>query len=141
MNNTVKFRYWDKNKNEMVYVEGIFNKRPWTETSTFAQYESHQKYHDVEIMQFTGLKDKDGVEIYDDDIVYAHMNSTRYIVKHGLYDNLQIDNTPSPNCYGWYITSDSKPRYNEYFDGESLQGSGEFLTVVGNIYQNPGLLE
>lgn len=94
----------------------------------------------VYVMQYTGLKDKDGAEIYEGDIVYARMSSKYYVVSHGLYDHLVIDDKPSPNCYGWYITSDTKPRYNEYFDGESLEGAEEFLAVVGNIYETPNLL-
>jgi len=90
------------------------------------------------LMQFTGLQDKNGVDIYEGDILFAHMNEALYVVKHGLYIHSNIDNDgESPDCYGWYLhrTSDHSENY-----GESLEGSKKFLESKGNIYENPELL-
>lgn len=76
--------------------------------------------------QYTGLKDKNGKRIFEGDIVKTDKFSEpnkQYIIKYDLQ-------------FGAFIGQD---RYNVYFvtfDGDS----GEF-EVIGNIYDNPELLE
>jgi len=40
-----KFRVYDYNKKEMIYLNGIFNNNPFTEKSRFPQYESIKEFH------------------------------------------------------------------------------------------------
>lgn len=86
---------------------------------------------------FTGRCDKNGKEIYKNDIVYAHMNNKYYLVSHGLYFNIEIDRDgENTDCYGWFIKWKDEDLY-----GESLEGSDKWLSVVGNNYDNPELLK
>jgi uncharacterized phage protein (TIGR01671 family) len=83
------------------------------------------KYNEVDIIakrQFTGLQDKDGVDIYEDDIVDGVIHQD-YSINIGrvLYD-----------YNGYRILTLTK----------SVQFTlTEKLTVIGNIYENPELLE
>lgn len=86
-------------------------------------------------MQYTGLKDRNGKEIYEGDIV-AGRNAPDYVksvVRIGMSET-EVD-------FGEY--SISKPYYGVYLEGSiDLEGRllrGE-MEVIGNIYENPELL-
>ena len=113
----LKFRAWDKDAGKMLFFSSIFNHRPFTELSTFAQYESFPKYHELEIMQFTGLQDKRGKDVYEGDIIRegGRIVCIRYSEKYARFE--YTIPTGIAGLYGFY---------------------GE---VIGNIKDNPELLE
>jgi hypothetical protein len=71
--------------------------------------------HDIKLMQFTGLKSKSGTEIYEGDIV----DGRRYY---------------RPALYGRRV---AKMDYQSLNDLERWCND---IEVIGNIYENPGLL-
>ena len=96
------------------------------------------------IEQYTGLKDANGNEIYESDILQC--GSHLYIVKFGHYDNDATDIDGLEHGYGWFgekIPPDPKDKWT-YCGILSFANWAETLskitTIIGNIHQNPELL-
>lgn len=107
----IKFRAWDKKKKEMItkmYIKRI-NIYEETLNNLFED-------KDVVFMQYTGLKDINGKEIYEGDIIKnPHGKSViEYI-------------------YSSFHPLDESDGYNSGYKSEEVE-------VIGNIYENPELL-
>lgn len=117
MQREIKFRAWDGKR---ITTSGImFNtSTSCITTPTIPSFNPDGKEKDFyQVMQYTGLKDKDGVDIYEGDIC-----ETRF----GLTVVIQYDNY----CAAF------KPFLNEY----PMEWRCYILRVIGNIYANPELL-
>lgn len=81
-------------------------------------------------MQSTGLFDENGVEIFEGDIVqfedYYEVSDSLYINK-GIIEWCQG---------GFHVTNRDSVLMEDLLDGDSLD-----VTIIGNIYENPELLE
>jgi uncharacterized phage protein (TIGR01671 family) len=86
---------------------------------------------DAIIMQYTGLKDKNGKEIYEGDI----------FVLFGSFKNIIEFNNGS---FGYWVYPDKSYRYfisfleNKHF--EINNGASNKIEVIGNIYEHPELI-
>lgn len=87
-------------------------------------------YNDVELMQYTGLKDKNGAEIYEGDILSTDLSRPYLIVefRNGAF---------------MYQCHDSGRNYYDFMEpaNERLKINTKYHEVIGNIYENPELLE
>jgi len=123
MNREIKFRAWGKSKRAMYYQDFAVN--PDGTTKTWGLYEH------LELMQYTGLEDKNGKEIYEGDIVTAGDNYPSII--EWSHDGDKIEGT------GWCLHEVYKGDYDRYHTTDAYtNGLGE---VIGNIYENPELLK
>ena len=104
----IKFRAWD------TQLKKIFN-----DIEYHGKYKCNEKKEIFIVMQFTGLKDKNGKEIFEGDIV---------IHKLFLIGNTYPMNIKFRNC-AFYI--------NEILLSKC---KSKDIEVLGNIYENPELL-
>ena len=137
----IKFRAWDKQLKEMASVICL-NIGEWSEDhilkSKSHPYTYNQVFENIELMQFTGLLDKNGNEIYEGDILLVpefyetpEMANTDYIqwvvvFKFGMFTLENKENTAE---------SDSASLHS---DLEAYDGDFE---VIGNVYEHPELVK
>ena len=118
----IKFRAWHKEKKIMGEVLGIdiLHKEIFFSNEDVDCYE-HTDFKDIELMQYTGLKDKNNKEIYEGDIVTLH--NSKYKV---------IFNTKEAR----FVLRDDE------FESEIpfTNNNNERMEIIGNIYENPELL-
>jgi len=92
----------------------------------------------VEVMQFTGLKDKNGKEIFDGDIL-SIKTKTR-VLKCGVEWNSEVC------CYDLYVYANTQKiassLYKNIEDAAKVMNKPfiELCEVIGNIYENPKLI-
>ena len=121
----IKFRAWHKEKKIIGEVFGIdiLHKEIFFSNGDVDCYGfSDFKY--IELMQYTGLKDKNNKEIYEGDIVKLRANHGIGVVKY--YDE-----------WGAFVIEYIKPRPLAVL---GMNYYKEDIEVLGNIYENPELL-
>lgn len=106
---------------------------------------------DIILMQSTGLKDKNGKEIFEGDILKFNDEWPDYCYEgyaDGSIDGInyvEIERETTCFTFGKFQTSDSSLLYfmkDEYLSFEDLITDKDFeFEIVGNIYENPELLE
>lgn len=124
-----KFRAWHKTWEEMGKVKRIrFDDDGNVTTVLFKGKDlgTNTKVYEIELMQSTGLHDKNGKEIFEKDIL--DYNGRKVIVKwHGSYA-----------CFIYEFVDELKNRTAEW---QPLYLAYYKFEIVGNSLENPELLE
>ena len=120
------FRAWSKLASRMYIVNGLYFDRGMVQYANNDNAIRFIKLKNIILMQSTGLKDKNGKEIFEGDIV--DYKGRKAVVKwHGSYASFiyRFVNELQERVSEWH------PLFLAYYHFE----------IIGNIYENPELLE
>lgn len=143
---TIKFRAWDKKKKVMRPIYGVLAKIEWDQKNNpfrigiyeFVQTDENGhgdwdgfelEQDEFELMQYTGLKDKNGKEIYEGDVVVIPAG---YGGDKWYEEWIGIIDYDAPEFF-------INERYLKPFGFQDFEYSE--TEIIGNIHENPELIK
>ena len=146
-----KFRVWDNAVNKMWNVVTIYIKDEWVKVNDGSIYGiTKDLVRDYVLMQSTGLKDKNGVEIYEGDIIEFEDESFCYpfddeaIVETINRAQVIIDKVKGIFLENFMVKDSMIAKeYKYYYDLPTSEKTIFFkeCSVVGNVFEDENLLE
>jgi uncharacterized phage protein (TIGR01671 family) len=156
----IKFRAWDKEEKEMLQAGQLWldeKAHNWG-AGILDEHNDFHKMETIELMQYTGLKDKNGKEVYEGDIVQYETTrlsggGVRWYAKSSQHDKKTF--ARGVVVYeAFKFTLNNKNEFNEkikkpvgkevdgrVFYERGLEYRPEIYEVIGNIYESPTLLD
>lgn len=139
MDRVIKFRAWQED--EIIYFNSVSLMHSYEKRYKLEAYDTSEnggllhddfidkEYNEPTLMQFTGLTDRNGKEIYEGDIIKIKNK----IISRVIYAN---------GIFGWSKTEKLLNQEDKTFvNFHSLYSYLEEIEVIGNIYEHPLLLE
>ena len=123
MSRVIKFRAWDPIRDEMYQGYDCFNPVP-------------QGYVELQVMQFTGLTDKNGVDIYESDVIA--FGDDEFDSMCGMYGEHGV---VIYNECGFSVELFESNRIVRLDDHNMFSDGITCRKVIGNIHQDADLIK
>lgn len=130
-----RFRAWNKATKEMYEVDDImsidFGKSEISVKTLFFEQANCYKFDDIVFMQSTGFTDKNGKEIFEGDIIAIEVEDVEMPINAKVFQNRKI------GILMFHVFEDNE----DVPMVELLEDDSVAFAIIGNIYENPELLE
>jgi uncharacterized phage protein (TIGR01671 family) len=136
MNRPIKFRAWDREMKLMRTVDAIdwrLKRVRVAETDQVGTWLYFDDRKEIDLVQFTGIHDKNGKEIYEGDIIVFRLSSgdQRWMIQY-------VENSMSFVFTKGLETEARTIRFQN--SRESRLASVKHFEIIANLYENPELL-
>jgi uncharacterized phage protein (TIGR01671 family) len=133
MNREIKIKIWDNERNK--WCDDFFTYGSLSNENN--SFTLNNLEGDKTMVQYTGLKDKNGKEIYKGDIVKTWHNFSKFDYNKDKQEEF---------CTGIWVCVWETPRFmfnpnDERCIGRMTSMRDSLCEVIGNIYESPELLE
>ena len=137
----IKFRVWEDDADFFVYfsigdllfgTDEVITSTGLDRIRAMLEETSKNPSSDPRIQRYTGLKDKNRKDVYEGDIVKKDYEKYAFVVSFGEGSQGEPADGTYP-YWGWYLGGE------HYLDPTAFMGRE--AEVIGNIYENPGLLK
>lgn len=125
-----KYRMWNRITSKLHRVDGLYFDNKEVQYIDEVGILRFIKFENTILMQSTGLKDKNGKEIFEGDVV--RMRNPRDRRQIGKFQVVRVANSPMLGLLDKKLTTEI---FNLY---EHMRN---YYEIAGNIYENPKLLE
>lgn len=150
-----RFRAWNKATKEMYEVDDImsidFGKSEISVKTLFFERTNYYNFNDIVLMQSTGLRDKNDREIFEGDVlkfndswddccyegyVDGEIEGVNYVEIQSESTGFIFCKTKYPDSSLFYYANEEHLTFQEILTDSDFE-----FEVIGNIYENPELLE
>lgn len=146
-----RFRAWSKLASRMYIVNGLYFDRGMVQYANNDNVIRFIKLENIILMQSTGLKDKNGQEIFEGDIlkfndewedycqegyVDGSSEGINYVLIGSEMTYFIFEKTKYPDSSLFYYVNEEHLTFQEVMEDNEFE-----FEIVGNIYENPELLE
>lgn len=129
------FRAWLKEENKMIEPSDIlsisFKLCEMTPNYLYGFEKEKYDFYDLELMQSTGLEDKNDQEIFEGDVIAIEVDDTETPINARVFQNSKI------GVLMFHVFEDNE----DVPMVELLEDNSVAFEIIGNVYENPELLE
>jgi len=123
LNREIKFRLFDKKENKVVYSRDVIMNIHGDIFEYNYEKQNYIESYNYEVMQYVGVKDKNGKPIFEGDVVKIN--------GYGVED-LITDIYWEDSLGGFYSRN--------LYESDTFEHSGQCIEIIGNIYENKELI-